>query len=61
MTTLGVYRPGCSLLHRMPTGIKLFALVVAILAVSIFVREPWQLAAPRSSLWPCTRLRAFLR
>ena len=46
MTTLGVYRPGRSLLHRMPTGIKLFALVVAILAVSIFVREPWQLAAP---------------
>ncbi|MDV6275663.1 energy-coupling factor transporter transmembrane protein EcfT [Rhodococcus erythropolis] len=46
MTTLGVYRPGMSLLHRMPTGIKLFGLVVAILAVSIFVREPWQLAAP---------------
>ncbi|MER2162400.1 MAG: energy-coupling factor transporter transmembrane protein EcfT, partial [Rhodococcus sp. (in: high G+C Gram-positive bacteria)] len=46
MTTLGVYRPGCSLLHRMPTGIKLVALIAAILAVSIFVREPWQLAAP---------------
>ncbi|MGW6659944.1 energy-coupling factor transporter transmembrane component T family protein [Rhodococcus sp. NPDC055024] len=46
MTTLGVYRPGTSLLHRMPTGIKLLALIVAILAVSIFVREPWQLAAP---------------
>jgi biotin transport system permease protein len=46
VTTLGVYRPGTSLLHRMPTGIKLLALIMAILAVSIFVREPWQLAVP---------------
>lgn len=46
MTTLGVYRPGTSVLHRMPPGPKLAVLVAAVLGVSIFVRQPWQLAAP---------------
>lgn len=44
MVTLGLYRPGSSLLHRLPAGAKLLFLVVAG-AGSIFVREPWQVAA----------------
>ena len=43
MTTLGLYTPGASLLHRMSPGPKLIAMVVAILAVTILVRQPWQL------------------
>ncbi|RVW09732.1 energy-coupling factor transporter transmembrane protein EcfT [Prescottella agglutinans] len=43
MTTLGLYTPGTSLLHRMSPGPKLIAMVLAILAVTILVRQPWQL------------------
>ncbi|MDH6679918.1 biotin transport system permease protein [Rhodococcus sp. LBL1] len=43
MTTLGLYTPGTSLLHRMSPGPKLIAMIVAILAVTILVRQPWQL------------------
>lgn len=43
MTTLGLYVPGTSLLHRLSPGPKLIAMVVAILAVTILVRQPWQL------------------
>lgn len=43
MTTLGLYTPGTSLLHRMSPGPKLIAMVLAILAVTILVRHPWQL------------------
>ncbi|MEE3848878.1 energy-coupling factor transporter transmembrane protein EcfT [Gordonia sp. LSe1-13] len=39
MSALGVYRPGCSLLHRLPAGFKLAALGVAILAISLTVRS----------------------
>ncbi len=38
MTTLGVYRPGGSVLHRLPAGVKLLALGAAILAISLTVR-----------------------
>lgn len=44
MTTLGLYHPGRSLLHRAPAGLKLAALVVAIVALTLVVRRPWQLA-----------------
>lgn len=44
MTTLGLYVPGNSLLHRLSPGPKLLAMVAAILAVTILVRQPWQLA-----------------
>ncbi|MGC0363665.1 biotin transport system permease protein [Rhodococcus sp. 27YEA15] len=50
MTTLGVYRPGRSFLHRMPTGVKLLGLVLAIVAVSVFVHKPWHLAPPAALL-----------
>ncbi|MFW0796110.1 energy-coupling factor transporter transmembrane protein EcfT [Gordonia sp. CPCC 205515] len=45
MTTLGVYRPGSSPLHRLPAGLKLGALAVAILVIGLFVRTPLTLAA----------------
>ncbi|MDL9948175.1 energy-coupling factor transporter transmembrane protein EcfT [Gordonia sp. ABSL11-1] len=38
MTALGVYRPGRSPLHRLPAGVKLFALGAAILLISLTVR-----------------------
>jgi biotin transport system permease protein len=41
MSTLGLYRPGTSLVHRTPAGIKLVLLLVAG-AVSIFVHDAWQ-------------------
>ena len=45
MTTLiGLYRPGVSVLHRVPAGYKLAAVVVAG-AGSIFVRTPGQTGA----------------
>jgi biotin transport system permease protein len=39
MTALGVYRPGRSLLHRLPAGVKLLALGAAILLISLTVRS----------------------
>ncbi|WP_067464498.1 energy-coupling factor transporter transmembrane component T family protein [Nocardia amamiensis] len=39
---IGVYRPGDSLLHRVPAGPKLVLLLVSIVAVSVFVRSPLQ-------------------
>ncbi|MFD5179552.1 energy-coupling factor transporter transmembrane component T family protein [Nocardia sp. NPDC058379] len=35
---IGLYRPGDSPLHRMPAGAKLVLLVVAIVAMTVFVR-----------------------
>ncbi|TQF65353.1 energy-coupling factor transporter transmembrane protein EcfT [Rhodococcus spelaei] len=43
MTTLGLYHPGRSLLHRMPAGAKLAALVAALVCLAAAVRVPWQL------------------
>ena len=43
-TTIGLYRPGTSVLHRLPAGVKLATLVVAGLC-SILVRTPAQTAA----------------
>ena len=41
MSSLGLYRPGSSLLHRMPAGAKLL-LMVAAGAASVFLDHPWQ-------------------
>lgn len=43
MTTLGLYTPGSSLLHRLTPGPKLVAMVVLIVAVTILMRQPWHL------------------
>lgn len=40
MSTLGLYVPGTSPLHRMPAGLKLLALGAAIVAMSVLVDSP---------------------
>lgn len=42
---IGLYRPGTSLLHRMPAGLKLLLLIVSILCATIFARTPIEVAA----------------
>ncbi len=37
---IGLYRPGDSLLHRMPAGLKLLLLIVSIVTATVFVRTP---------------------
>ncbi|MFD6270544.1 energy-coupling factor transporter transmembrane component T family protein [Nocardia asteroides] len=37
---IGLYCPGDSPLHRLPAGVKLAALVLAILGMTVFVRDP---------------------
>ena len=39
MTPIGLYRPGSSLIHRLPAGVKLLALVLAGIG-SVFLRTP---------------------
>ena len=43
MTSLGLYSPGDSALHRAPAGLKLLLLLAAG-AGSVFLRQPWQVA-----------------
>ncbi|NUR06970.1 MAG: energy-coupling factor transporter transmembrane protein EcfT [Nocardioidaceae bacterium] len=43
MSTLGLYRPGTSWLHRVPAGAKLGGLVLAGIG-SVLLDEPWQVA-----------------
>ncbi|MFC9762820.1 energy-coupling factor transporter transmembrane component T family protein [Rhodococcus jostii] len=37
---IGLYRPGDSLLHRMPAGLKLLLLILSIVTATVFVRTP---------------------
>ncbi|WP_194836843.1 energy-coupling factor transporter transmembrane protein EcfT [Nocardia sp. XZ_19_369] len=39
---IGLYRPGDSLLHRLPAGVKLLLLIVSIVAATVLVRSPIQ-------------------
>lgn len=39
---IGLYRPGTSLLHRLPAGVKLLILVVSIVVATVLVRTPVQ-------------------
>jgi biotin transport system permease protein len=41
MSSLGLYRPGSSVPHRMPAGVKLLVLLAAGVG-SVFVDQPWQ-------------------
>ncbi|WP_159849241.1 energy-coupling factor transporter transmembrane component T family protein [Nocardia sp. CY41] len=41
---IGLYRPGDSPLHRLPAGVKLVLLLVSIVAATVFVRTPPQVA-----------------
>ncbi|MEV0432971.1 energy-coupling factor transporter transmembrane protein EcfT [Nocardia sp. NPDC050413] len=41
---IGLYCPGDSLVHRLPAGLKLLLLVLAIVAMTIFARTPFTVA-----------------
>ncbi|MEE2031066.1 energy-coupling factor transporter transmembrane component T family protein [Rhodococcus chondri] len=43
MTTFGLYHPGTSPLHRAAAGSKLLAAAVSIVALTLWIRQPWQL------------------
>lgn len=43
MSTLGLYVPGTSVVHRLPAGVKL-VLLVACGAASVLLHRPWQVA-----------------
>ncbi|BBZ36279.1 energy-coupling factor transporter transmembrane component T family protein [Mycolicibacterium confluentis] len=43
MTTLGLYQPGTSVLHRLPAGLKLLALGALIVGMSVLVDSPARL------------------
>lgn len=45
MTSLGYYRPGTSVLHRLPAGAKLLGLGALIVVMTVVVTSPWRLAA----------------
>ncbi|AYA26123.1 energy-coupling factor transporter transmembrane protein EcfT [Rhodococcus rhodochrous] len=42
MNTFGLYPPGHSVLHRLPAGAKLLAVAALILALTLWIRQPWQ-------------------
>jgi len=42
VTTVGLFHPGTSFLHRLPAGVKLVAVAAAIVAMTLWVRQPWQ-------------------
>ncbi|MEU5840441.1 energy-coupling factor transporter transmembrane protein EcfT [Rhodococcus sp. NPDC047139] len=42
MNTFGLYHPGDSVLHRLPAGVKLLAAAAIILALTLWIRQPWQ-------------------
>lgn len=37
---IGLYRPGTSILHRLPAGVKLLLLIVAIVSATVLLRTP---------------------
>lgn len=42
MSVVGLYRPGVSVLHRLPAGWKLLVMFASLIAV-VAVHQPWQL------------------
>src|SRR5690606_24942546 len=42
VNTFGLYHPGRSVLHRLPAGAKLLAVAALILALTLWIRQPWQ-------------------
>ncbi|MGW4364350.1 energy-coupling factor transporter transmembrane component T family protein [Nocardia takedensis] len=42
---IGLYRPGNSVLHRLPAGVKLLLLFLTIIAATVFARTPWTVGA----------------
>ncbi|MFZ2527056.1 MAG: energy-coupling factor transporter transmembrane protein EcfT [Rhodococcus sp. (in: high G+C Gram-positive bacteria)] len=42
MTTLGLYHPADTPLHRVPAGPKLLVMAAAIVALTLWIDRPWQ-------------------
>lgn len=42
MSIVGLHHPGSSPLHRTPAGVKLIAVALAIVALTLWIRQPWQ-------------------
>lgn len=67
MTTLGLYHPATSPLHRIPAGPKLAVTAVAIVALTLWIDRPWQVlpvAAVLAGLYASARIpvrRAFVQ
>lgn len=49
MTTLGLYVPGRSPLHRAPAGVKLSIMIVGIILITLLIRRPWH-ALPAAAI-----------
>ncbi|MGM7643357.1 energy-coupling factor transporter transmembrane component T family protein [Nocardia sp. JW2] len=47
---IGLYCPGDSLVHRLPAGLKLLLLVLAIVAMTIFARTPLAVAVAAATV-----------
>lgn len=43
MTTFGLYHPGDSVLHRAGAGAKLIGVALVIVAMTVWIRQPWHL------------------
>jgi biotin transport system permease protein len=42
VSIVGLHHPGNSPLHRAPAGVKLLAVALAIVALTLWIRQPWQ-------------------
>ncbi|MEE2056391.1 energy-coupling factor transporter transmembrane component T family protein [Rhodococcus artemisiae] len=42
MSIVGLHHPGNSPLHRMPAGMKLIVVALVIVAMTLWIRQPWQ-------------------
>ena len=52
---IGIYRPGTSLVHRLPAGWKLLLLAVAVV-LTFRVRQPWQIGVAVLMVFGCYAL-----
>ncbi|MFD6895685.1 energy-coupling factor transporter transmembrane component T family protein [Rhodococcus sp. NPDC060086] len=42
MSIVGLHHPGTSLLHRTSAGVKLIVIALVIVALTLWIRQPWQ-------------------
>ncbi|MCK8672345.1 energy-coupling factor transporter transmembrane component T family protein [Rhodococcus sp. NPDC003382] len=59
MTTLGLYHPATTPLHRLPAGPKLVVTAAAIVALTLWIDRPWQVlpvAAAVAGLYAMARI-----
>lgn len=59
MTTLGLYHPAATPMHRVPAGPKLAVTAVAIVALTLWIDRPWQVlpvAAVVAGLYAVARI-----